>query len=1141
MEKIISILSAVSVFMSCIAITPKASAENTVISGWLRTAENTGSCYAEVVREDGNIKPASGEKMLKLAHGKNENIRIYIPDKLKSGTYTVKFKAYIDYSKHYHWLATAKLGYHSLSGNDSHNGSVANITQVNTTDTTSAMWREYTAVYTITSDTDGTDNGIGTNNLNFGFRNTAENAAVYYVDDVSITDADGNEYVTNGGFEEAPPYPTNEQRAKVTELENNLAEIKSLISQCAYMGISTDYEQINCSVMERFIKRLNDDMYDSTYVHQIADTHAEYVINSLDKLYGEAKENLTAYLSGSKRPKSVPHYVTSKTDANNKSFVADTVQNGIKSRRPVIFSGYGHFEEAKNEIPNFKNFGVNVIQQEIGPNQVFVLPTSENPAEEGKDYAISSSKVSYITDMLKNAGENNIAVNLLLSPHQFPQFYSSVYPEMYSKNFNISYNIWHEKAKQIVEDYLNYIVPIVKDYTSLNSICLSNEPSFDVLKFREFYTPYFRKYLKEIYKGDINVLNGNYSSSYSSFDEVDMPQSMINTPQGYDCAMFNSRVFGEWHKWMADIVHSIAPDIPVHCKMMAYYGSSAWNTTADGTVYGGQNLSESSAFSQFNGCDSQSYYSTPERIKSVQAWYDLMTSVKNAPVVNSEEHLVPDGSMDFSAEQAAYAAANIWQGAIHGRWQSVIWTWSGVYRKIGKEYLEMSIGVRPDIIAEIGKTNLDMNRLSYEIQAFGNKQADVIILQSDASSLYNYYRELRSKAYNASYSTLLEKGIKADFATDDTTDKIDASKYKVLIVPALRYVKDSTFQKISDYLEDGGKVVVIGEASLKCNEYGKVRDVSPVMDNASVITASELQNGDMSKLITAVQTAGLGNINVIDTAAGTAAKDIGFETAEYNGNRLINICNYSNAAKTVRIEVNSDPAEVWTELRSGRKTRGDIVLNPYEPVLLKETDDIKLSRVTFDGSFSSDGTGAVIAEDNLQNLVSGNIMAEFKAVPGNNCPKSKVTLEVALYKNDRLAKVNVETFDLSDGTAKTLRSVLNVSDDVDDRYKLKAFLWTEDCMFPIADCKDLEPKPTIYESNGKTVINGTFSDKSGQRVTLICVRENAIIGTENLCALDETLIDENGAYSFEFPLSSGKYDITVKCGGEKRKYCYIKD
>lgn len=266
MKKIISVISAASIFLSCMALTPKVLAGNTIIPGWTRTSGNTDTCYAAVIQAEGKVSPASGNRMLKLARGKNETIGIYIADKLKAGKYTVKFKAYIDYGKNYQWLATAKLGYHSLTGNDSQNGSIANLTPTDTTNTTSAMWRKYSAVYEIKSDTDGIDNSIGTNNIIFGFKNTADAGAVFYVDDVSITDAAGKEYAVNGGFEETPPYPSDEQRTRITQLEHKIGEIKGLIDECTHVGLSTDYEQINCAVMERFIKRMNDDMSDSVYV-----------------------------------------------------------------------------------------------------------------------------------------------------------------------------------------------------------------------------------------------------------------------------------------------------------------------------------------------------------------------------------------------------------------------------------------------------------------------------------------------------------------------------------------------------------------------------------------------------------------------------------------------------------------------------------------------------------------------------------------------------------------------------------------------------------------------------------------------------------------------------------------------------------
>ena len=206
LKKAASVIGAFAMLMSALSSMPAVQAEDSEIYGWTRNMSNTETRYAEIVHEDDNVKPAAGERMLKIEGVTNNNIRVYIPEKLKAGKYTVSFKAYINYGKNQQWLATAKLGYHSLTGNDGQNGSIANITS-NSTDKTSAMWREYSAEYEIKNDTDGIDGKIGTNNLNFGLKDIAEKdgKVVYYIDDVSVKDADGNEYVTNGGFEEDAP------------------------------------------------------------------------------------------------------------------------------------------------------------------------------------------------------------------------------------------------------------------------------------------------------------------------------------------------------------------------------------------------------------------------------------------------------------------------------------------------------------------------------------------------------------------------------------------------------------------------------------------------------------------------------------------------------------------------------------------------------------------------------------------------------------------------------------------------------------------------------------------------------------------------------------------------------------------------
>jgi hypothetical protein len=61
------------------------------------------------------------------------------------------------------------------------------------------------------------------------------------------------------------------------------------------------------------------------------------------------------------------------------------------------------------------------------------------------------------------------------------------------------------------------------------------------------------------------------------------------------------------------------------------------------------------------------------------AWYDFMGDVKDAPIFNSEDHIIGDRSKLYSDKEnawlAAFVGADMWQGAIHGRDASTIWVW----------------------------------------------------------------------------------------------------------------------------------------------------------------------------------------------------------------------------------------------------------------------------------------------------------------------------------------------------------------------------------------------------------------------------------------------------------------------------------
>ena len=73
-----------------------------------------------------------------------------------------------------------------------------------------------------------------------------------------------------------------------------------------------------------------------------------------------------------------------------------------------------------------------------------------------------------------------------------------------------------------------------------------------------------------------------------------------------------------------------------------------------------------------------------------------------------------------------------------------------------------------------------------------------------------------------------------------------------------------------------------------------------------------------------------------DAETGETIYDVEWESVSYDGGTLIRINNYSWLQKPeVVIEVNGEKVSEFTELRSMEKKDGKIVLNPYEPVLIK--------------------------------------------------------------------------------------------------------------------------------------------------------------------------------------------------------------
>ena len=543
-------------------------------------------------------------------------------------------------------------------------------------------------------------------------------------------------------------------------------------------------------------------------------------------------------------------------------------------------------------------------------------------------------------DEFEAAERNNQSVDLLLDlGHNIPQFIFDTFPEtrMQSNGFNIV-NFASPKYREIAEKYIRYMMENLKDFKCLHTVDLANEVQINTYKYPDLYLPRFRKWLMNRY-GSIETLNSAYNAHYSSFDEIGYPESFTgDEPVSVDFDEYSDWELADFHRFAANIVHEYRPDVGVYTKIMDYnqdYG----NAHVYSYHYNGTGLDAYANVFNVNGCDAYSYLDWDRGRLVKMQWYDYMASINFAPIVNGEDHILKDSGMNYSDELADFVSADLWQGAVHYRGKTEAWLWDS---REEEDITKGSIKCRPDAIIAEGETSLDLMRLSYEIEALQKEHRDVGILYSNASAVHNTsYPGCQYYAYEAASFA----GTKVKYVSENNILGIHDTR--LLIIPQCMYVKPNTLIEIRNYINNGGKVVIIGKNSLKYTEHFSDSDselVDYIYSHSDFVGAESdrfkqgLTEGnveDIRKTIfDAIQNAGINYVTLIDADTGEIADEVEYQSTVYNGKLLINICNRSEGERRLKAFVKGKEVTGFTELRSGDEIDGDITAKYLKPILI---------------------------------------------------------------------------------------------------------------------------------------------------------------------------------------------------------------
>jgi hypothetical protein len=562
--------------------------------------------------------------------------------------------------------------------------------------------------------------------------------------------------------------------------------------------------------------------------------------------------------------------------------------------KPILFVGYGHFDQVRADIEKFPGYGINIVQHgEFGPAQLF--------PEENK---IDDTPLNNLIDELDRAAKAGVAVDFLISPHYFPQWIFDKHPHLRKPRGDFfPWSIYAPEGRALVKKFVDYVLPKIKDKPALLSICLSNEP-INAQDPDEFSVVAWRDWLKKRH-GDVATLNQRWGASYKSIDEIPQPSSLSKTPEPRpgpawcDFVRWNQEYFADFHKALADMVKEVAPNLPVHIKATTWhaYRSESIHSGDDPTLFGG--------VSDINGNDSVNLWSFGKREGDLiergtkdfaQGWrenalgYTLQRSTHDAPVFNSENHLIFDREARYVSPEHIRSA--LWMGAIHGQSATTLWVWQREKENPSGD-LAGSIMERASCAEAVGVVNHDLNRAAEEITAIQNAKADVLILQSNTSAVWDgqkYDQELLK-----TFTALSFTGLKIGFVTERQLEQGKPVEGKILFIPNCVHLSDAAVKTLAGF---HGAIVMHGQDGLTRNEYGQPR--KPQV-NATVHAQGVAWQDTFASITRSLHDAKIEPAVKVRDEKGNVQKAVQWQTGKLHDATIVNLYNASHDPQTVKL------------------------------------------------------------------------------------------------------------------------------------------------------------------------------------------------------------------------------------------------
>lgn len=320
----------------------------------------------------------------------------------------------------------------------------------------------------------------------------------------------------------------------------------------------------------------------------------------------------------------------------------------------------------------------------------------------------------------------------------------------------------------------------------------------------------FRDWLKAKY-GSVGELNKAWRTDYKSFDAIRAPETKnsaplpdVNRAAWYDWALFNNRRFTDHLLWVKQ-------------EMLKLDSSTA--ITAGGTS------SMLSSANSTSGIDEELIINEVDDVILNESGHgyifsDLFWSLSDRKKVMADPEMSggPHGNLLHF---------------LHGKSAIAKWWWA---RTVSREFHSMdgssiphSWDVSLEDVAEVLRLGLDVRRLSVEIAEFTRPEPEVAILYSKTSivqvppELMSAGRTPYLEALGRAWEGSRYLGCRVGFVSEKQVLAGKLGRFKLLVIPAAKYILPEVADSITAYVKAGGTAVLIPESFL-FDQYAREND-----------------------------------------------------------------------------------------------------------------------------------------------------------------------------------------------------------------------------------------------------------------------------------------------------------------------------